>query len=508
MNKALVLLAIVSTLAVSVPLFSAIEKWVIPVTAQIDLMLNITPHEINFGTIFAQETLNKTLTIGLSESFINRTDLDDIIYSVCVEDEAGGQNLTQLLTFSKHPEIGEIDLSCPGNSTLRKSTGDFYDNWIVNVEVPHIFVYANNQPLLCRDDITDQSCDEPEQDAFGNNKTVGLYTAKIQIEVLEVSKTNVTELGEIHGMKFNDTNNDGIKNIGEIGLSGWNITLTAPNGSMFWILTDSNGEYSFTGLTNGVYPLAEVLKPGWNKTLSPLPVNIINGTNSVGNDFGNFKLPPCTNVTSIPNISIKLVLDTSGSMSDSFGSGTRASTLQNATRGFIDKIPNSPIINYTNKWWVGVDEFGTTVVQRIGLTPIGNAANKTLIKNAVTGSAFGWTNISGAIDVGAKQLNSSSRFNQPNMTSYLILISDGEPTAGYSSSCNFNQVPACMAEATTAANNAKSQGIVIVTAGIALTNSTATFMKSLATSNSTFINAATANDLAAFFENLLSTICQ
>ena len=492
MRKPVIALAIIISIVLAVPLFSAMEKWIIPVMAQIELYLDVFPHNIDFGFVFAQEALNKTLNVSLSEAFMNDESKDDIIYKICLEKNTTGQDLTQLLTFSKIEEDSETDVYCPGNSTLAKSANDTSDMWKLELNMPHIYKYDSNLPVLCRK-IENEACVEPEQDDQGVNKTTGLYTAKIQIEILEIS--NVTSLfGEIHGMKFNDSDGNGIKGIGELGLPGWNITLTVPNSSVFWMLTNSAGEFSFTGLLPGTYYLTEVLQPDWNNTLSPQSVIIVGGTNSTGNDFGNVK---CVNKTVITDLNIKLVLDRSGSMSTTFGSTTRAGALKNASQGFVNKSPDVPIINYTDKWWIGVEEFSTTVFEKIGLTPIGNAANKSLIINNISGAASGLTNITGAIDVAAKELNTSSRFG--TVPSYLLLISDGAPTTGYGSG-NFTQ------QAINSANAAKSQGIIIVTAGIALTNSTAAFMQSLATNSSTFINAATAEDLVAFFDNFIKSV--
>jgi hypothetical protein len=116
-------------------------------------------------------------------------------------------------------------------------------------------------------------------------------------DVTVVSGTNSTgnnfgnfELGAIRGMKFNDLDGDGVKDPGDVGLLGWTIQLDQDaNGTVdATTVTDINGNYSFTGLTAGVYRIREVNQPGWTQTtVNPNDVTIFSGTNSTGNDFGN-----------------------------------------------------------------------------------------------------------------------------------------------------------------------------------------------------------------------------
>ena len=53
-------------------------------------------------------------------------------------------------------------------------------------------------------------------------------------------------------------------------------------------MTDASGNYSFTGLTAGVYRIREVNQAGWTQTtVNPADVTVVSGTNSTGNNFGN-----------------------------------------------------------------------------------------------------------------------------------------------------------------------------------------------------------------------------
>jgi type II secretory pathway pseudopilin PulG len=101
--------------------------------------------------------------------------------------------------------------------------------------------------------------------------------------------------GSISGMKFNDLDSSGSKDQGEPGLSGWTITLvgtsyygTSASGS---VVTDQDGNYSFTGLWPGRYTVSEVMKSNWRQThppnLGPHIINLNLEENLTGKDFGN-----------------------------------------------------------------------------------------------------------------------------------------------------------------------------------------------------------------------------
>jgi protocatechuate 3,4-dioxygenase beta subunit len=99
--------------------------------------------------------------------------------------------------------------------------------------------------------------------------------------------------GAIRGIKFQDNDGNGIKNGSDAGLSGWTIELDKDaNGTVdATTVTGAGGTYSFTGLTAGVYRIREVGQVGWiQTTANPADVIVVGGTNSTGNDFGNFQL--------------------------------------------------------------------------------------------------------------------------------------------------------------------------------------------------------------------------
>ncbi|NYT02131.1 MAG: DUF11 domain-containing protein [Methanosarcinales archaeon] len=93
----------------------------------------------------------------------------------------------------------------------------------------------------------------------------------------------------ISGMKFNDLNENGIKDDGEPGVPGWTMELLQGGDVIESVETDGNGHYSFPCLGPGDYRIQEVEQPGWTQTHPPGNVHAVTLTdqNSEGNDFGN-----------------------------------------------------------------------------------------------------------------------------------------------------------------------------------------------------------------------------
>jgi SdrD B-like domain/FG-GAP-like repeat/Right handed beta helix region len=99
----------------------------------------------------------------------------------------------------------------------------------------------------------------------------------------------------IGGQKFNDLDNDGVKDPGEPGLAGWTIQLDKDaNGTVDGTTTtDSSGSYSFTNLGPGTYRIREVVQLGFTQTTTdPADIVASSGTNVSDIDFGNFNQPP------------------------------------------------------------------------------------------------------------------------------------------------------------------------------------------------------------------------
>ena len=82
------LVALVAMVAGVVGL-SAFEAHVINVTAKIENALQVATKAIQFGTVFPQEELEQTLTIELSDSFIDEDRVDDVEYIIRQKPKCG-----------------------------------------------------------------------------------------------------------------------------------------------------------------------------------------------------------------------------------------------------------------------------------------------------------------------------------------------------------------------------------------------------------------------------------
>lgn len=125
--------------------------------------------------------------------------------------------------------------------------------------------------------------------------------------------------GSIAGIKFNDHNNNGARDVGDEPLGGWVITLTDCQGNLIVQgpsgvptssgetydpnpqTTAANGTYVFSGLHAGTYCVAETVLQDWLQTTPcfdsgsgcPHTVeDLSSGDHFTGLDFGNFEQGP------------------------------------------------------------------------------------------------------------------------------------------------------------------------------------------------------------------------
>jgi PKD repeat protein len=155
----------------------------------------------------------------------------------------------------------------------------------------------------------------------------------------------VVNRANISGMKFNDLNNNGAKNAGEPGLSGWTIVLKnqSTGAVITTTLTDGNGNYKFLDQPTGNYTVEEVLKAGWTQTFpasKTYNVTLVFGVDVTGLDFGNFNQPLVANFTFIAGSCDRTVTFNASSSFDpsaivnyhwNFGDGTSEDRANNAS---------------------------------------------------------------------------------------------------------------------------------------------------------------------------------
>ena len=93
----------------------------------------------------------------------------------------------------------------------------------------------------------------------------------------------------ISGKIFDDLNSNGILDIGEMGISNWNISLITQNTTVTQS-TNQNGDFRFLGLVAGNYTLQKWDKQNWTHTSQTLiPIQLDSAQNLINQNFGSFK---------------------------------------------------------------------------------------------------------------------------------------------------------------------------------------------------------------------------
>ena len=150
--------------------------------------------------------------------------------------------------------------------------------------------------------------------------------------------------GSISGHKYEDANNNGVIDSGELGLSGWDILL---NGSQTAV-TDANGSYSFTGLSAGAYTVSEganTAKPAFAQTYPADKIysfTLGKGVATASIDFANYFLPAAdTDGDGVPDSSDNCVNTANPAQQDADADGVgdacdNCSTVANADQADSD----------------------------------------------------------------------------------------------------------------------------------------------------------------------------
>ncbi len=118
MKKKLFLsLGALGTAVAILPMFAAFEAHVVNVTARIENALSVSTKDIDFGTVFPQEHLDKPLVVQLSQSFFDEPRVDDVRYFIRQKPKCA-------LTNEEGTEIvgptatGHVNVDGQGNVTI------------------------------------------------------------------------------------------------------------------------------------------------------------------------------------------------------------------------------------------------------------------------------------------------------------------------------------------------------------------------------------------------------
>ena len=130
----------------------------------------------------------------------------------------------------------------------------------------------------------------------GATITVGNAIALTGSVTMQGNTISIGQCGSISGLKFDDINGNGIRESGDLGVSGVTIFLDTNGNDAFdsgEVSTQTNGDggYLFDKVPTGTYSVREVVPTGWVRTTAN-PGTVISPPygNAPGGDFGNFKL--------------------------------------------------------------------------------------------------------------------------------------------------------------------------------------------------------------------------
>ncbi|HUS76889.1 MAG TPA: SdrD B-like domain-containing protein, partial [Methanothrix sp.] len=116
----------------------------------------------------------------------------------------------------------------------------------------------------------------------------------VTVKSVVVAPIPVFGKSSISGVKFNDLNENGVKDSGELGIANWQIALTyvGPLGGPVHDIilaktkTDANGAYTFKNLFPGIYKVSEFSQLGWTPTTDTELTVTLPGSKTNQN-FGN-----------------------------------------------------------------------------------------------------------------------------------------------------------------------------------------------------------------------------
>jgi hypothetical protein len=206
--------------------------------------------------------LNGGAAIGINFGNKQRTDgaISGAVYVDSNQNgvrDAGERGLPGITVFMDVNNNGALDVGEPSTIT---STDLFYTpavNEAGSYQFTHLAVgvYHIREIVPVEQSLTPLNTREQVIDLLTGEDRTG------------VSFGNVFRLNEIHGVQFDDQNNDHIRNPGEPGLGGVTIFVDLNRNNALDIgepstVSAADGSYSFTGLTPGAYVVREVVPSG------------------------------------------------------------------------------------------------------------------------------------------------------------------------------------------------------------------------------------------------------
>ncbi|MBI3365901.1 MAG: T9SS type A sorting domain-containing protein [Ignavibacteriae bacterium] len=260
----------------------------------------LTANGIRMTSIDADQTLPQITSDGVGGVIVAWDDMRDgnqDIYSQRV-DGAGGFQWTSdgLAICTASGQQGNLAVTTDGSSgailTWEDSRTGIADIFAQRVLSNGSTLWATNGVGICTDTLAQANPTIVDNNAHGAIMTWQDYR-KLATQGIDVYAQLINADGtiggfSIHGIIFDDFNQNGVQDAGEPGLKDWKVNATGASARSD--TSDSTGAYVLDGLTPGIYVVKQEIKPGWIQTsATDSIVNLSIGGDSIRN-FGNFQL--------------------------------------------------------------------------------------------------------------------------------------------------------------------------------------------------------------------------
>jgi len=424
----------------TVPMFAAFEAHVINVTARIENALAVNTEPISYGTVFPQEQLDRFVDIGLSQSFIDETRVDDIEYVIRQKPKCG-------LPIPNTDPLAPVEYS-----EFAQVIGETNEGIFLCPEGYRIL------PLLC------PYLSKHKVDCDGGTSTDGVCVGGNDEQINAFHGGPVTNIWTLQTTLANEIDAHLAKSENDIS-DRWKIDLKVP---CFAGHCAQDWEDYVKGINSAATP-SEYIQP-------------------LANEHQTFGCDLWFEVTgvSLPGlgcnakIDLMLVMDRSGSINS-----TELSTMKDAAHAFVAALAPSASGNH-----IGQSSFSTSGSLDLHLTSDTTAINAAI--DALVSTNL--TNLKEGIDFATGELASHAH-ERDDVPDVMVIITDGNPNVPGQTIQEAKDFGKAAADA------AKVAGAEIFVVGIG-SDLDAAYLQSIASGLDHYFAAADFDDLEAELEDI------
>ncbi|HND54046.1 MAG TPA: SdrD B-like domain-containing protein, partial [Pirellulaceae bacterium] len=237
------------------------------------------PREIVFVGLRRVDQLNADYTVVRSDFYYATASLPQVGLSVSFADASIYENGRTTVTIRRHNgnNSGPLDVSLVNSDSTEAVIP-------ASVRIPA----GAAQVTVDVTGVNDGQLDGSRVVKLSASAT-GYNSASSILNVRDIP------FAQLRGAAFDDRDADGVRDVGETGLSGWTMYLDADGDAVLdpgelSATTDADGAYSIAGIPGGGYVLRAQLPVGWLATTSSdrpgVPLTLSGGDQATGIDVG------------------------------------------------------------------------------------------------------------------------------------------------------------------------------------------------------------------------------